>query len=101
MYVNGPRLGTYMRGMDTIRKIWTDHNLRLHYFMRDINPKVLYEKLEYFRARISMRFKQVIYKYRLIAHIILCERVRWQNKICKLYENDDIENEYYVFISCR
>jgi Reverse transcriptase (RNA-dependent DNA polymerase) len=89
-----------------IRKLWSDPSPRLQYFMRDVNPMVLYEEQEYLRAPISMRLRQVIARYRLSSHHLEVEEGRWkgvkrQDRVCTLCDSGSIENEYHVFIACR
>jgi hypothetical protein len=91
---------------NAIRKLWRDPSPRLQYFMRDVNPMVLYEEQEYLGAPISMRLRQGIARYRLSSHHLEVEEGRWKgirrhNRVCRFCDSGSIENEYHVFIACR
>ena len=88
-----------------VRKLWSDPSPRLQYFIRDVNPMVLYEEQEYLGAPISMRLRQVIARYRLSSHHLEVEEGRWRgvrrhDRVCRLCDSGSIENEYHVFITC-
>jgi hypothetical protein len=104
-HIEPKRLWSLLHGK-AIRKLWHDPSPRLQYFMRDVNPMVLYEEQEYLRAPISMRLRQMIARYRLSSHHLEVEEGRWkgvrrQDRVCRFCDSGSIENEYHVFIACR
>lgn len=104
-HIHPLKLRSLLQGK-AIRKLWSAPSPRLQYFMRDVNPMVLYEEQEYLRAPISMKLRQVIAKYRLSSHHLEVEEGRWkgirrQDRVCRLCDSGSIENEYHVFIACR
>jgi len=89
-----------------IRKLWHNPSPRLQYFMRDVNPMVLFEEQEYLGAPISVKLRHIIARYRLSSHHLEVEEGRWkgvkrQDRVCTLCDSGSIENEYHVFIGCR
>ena len=91
---------------NAIRKLWSDPSPRLQYFIRDVNPMILYEEQEYLSAPISLRLRHTIARFRLSSHHLEVEEGRWkgvrrQDRVCRLCDSGSIENEYHVFIACR